>query len=93
MHAARIWFAAAILVCVGASPAIAQQAQSGNSMSFFVTSVSPGKGGNLGGLLGADRRCQMLATAAGAGNKTWHAYLSENGSAGHPTINHCFAVN
>jgi len=87
MHAARIWVAAAILVSGGASPAIAQQAQPGNSISFFVTSVGPGKGGNLGGLLGADRQCQMLATAAGAGSKTWHAYLSENGSAGHPTVN------
>ena len=43
--------------------------------------------GQSGGLLGADRHCQMLATAAGAGAKMWHAYLSENGSAGHPTIN------
>src|SRR5256885_2248284 len=79
--------------CVGAAligapgMASAQQAEPANSMSFFVTSVGPGKGGNLGGLLGADRHCQTLAMAAGAGNKTWHAYLSENGSAGHPTIN------
>src|SRR6266545_7239657 len=80
----RIWFAAVVLTCV-ASAAFAQQPA--NSMSFFVTSVGPGKGGNLGGLLGADRQCQMLATAAGAGSKTWHAYMSENGSAGHPTIN------
>jgi hypothetical protein len=87
MNAGRIWFAAAILMAVGSSPAMPQQAQPANSMSFFVTSVGPGRGGNLGGLLGADRQCQMLATAAGAGNKTWHAYLSENGSAGHPTIN------
>jgi hypothetical protein len=78
---------AAIAALSLASPALAQQAQPANSMSFFVTSVGPGKGGNLGGLLGADRHCQMLATAAGAGAKTWHAYLSENGSAGHPTIN------
>ena len=48
-----------------ASPVMAQQPQPPNSMSFFVTSVGPGKGGNLGGLLGADRHCQMLATAAG----------------------------
>src|SRR5262245_52579140 len=87
MNGGRIWFAAAILVAVGPSPALPQQAQPANSMSFFVTSVGPGRGGNLGGLLGADRHCQMLATAAGAGAKTWHAYLSENGSAGHPTIN------
>jgi hypothetical protein len=44
-------------------------------MSFFVTSANP-KGGNLGGLAGADQVCQGLAKAAGAGNKTWHAYLS-----------------
>ena len=45
-------------------------------MTFFVTSVSPGKGGDLGGLEGADRYCQSLAQAAGAGDRTWHAYLS-----------------
>jgi len=45
-------------------------------MSFFVTSVGPGKGGDLGGLEGADRHCQSLAQAAGAGNRTWRAYLS-----------------
>ena len=52
----------------------AVQAQSG--MSFFVTSAGPGKGADLGGLAGADRHCQALAAAAGAGNKTWRAYLS-----------------
>lgn len=45
-------------------------------MSFFVTSIGPGKGGDLGGLEGADRYCQTLAQAAGAGDRTWHAYLS-----------------
>jgi len=45
-------------------------------MSFFVTSANPGKGGNLGGLAGADAHCQSLAAAVGAGGKTWHAYLS-----------------
>jgi hypothetical protein len=45
------------------------------NMSFFVTSSNP-KGGNLGGLAGADAVCQALAKAAGAGNKTWRAYLS-----------------
>src|SRR5262245_2488802 len=86
MHATRIWFAAATIAGLAAT-ALAQQGQPANSMTFFVTSVGPGKGANLGGLLGADRHCQMLATPAGAGNKTWHAYLSENGSAGHPTVN------
>jgi len=59
-------------------PAFAQ----GAKMSFFVTSVNPGKGADLGGLPGADRHCQALATAAGAGGKTWHAYLSTTGAGG-----------
>jgi hypothetical protein len=46
------------------------------SMSFFVTSAGPGDGANLGGLDGADAQCQTLADAAGAGAKTWRAYLS-----------------
>lgn len=58
------------------SPAIAQQA----AMSFFVTSEGPGKGGDLGGLAGADAHCQRLAAAAGAGAKTWRAYLSTQGA-------------
>lgn len=45
-------------------------------MTFFVTSSGPGKGGDLGGLEGADQHCQSLAKAAGAGNHTWRAYLS-----------------
>jgi hypothetical protein len=45
-------------------------------MTFFVTSVGPGKGGDLGGLAGADAHCQALAKAAGAGNREWRAYLS-----------------
>ena len=56
-----------------------------SGMSFFVTSANPGKGGDLGGLAGADAHCQALATAAGAGGKTWRAYLSAqpvSGSAG-----------
>ena len=70
MNAGRIWFAAAILLAGATSPATARQPQPANSMTFFVSSVGPGKGGNLSGLLGADRHCQMLATAAGAGNNT-----------------------
>ncbi len=45
-------------------------------MGFFVTSTGMGKGGDLGGLAGADAHCQKLAAAAGAGNRTWRAYLS-----------------
>jgi hypothetical protein len=46
------------------------------SMSFFVTSVGSGKGADLGGLAGADAHCQRLASATGAGSKSWRAYLS-----------------
>src|SRR2546423_12034387 len=56
-------------------------------MSFFVTSAGLGNGANLGGLAGADRHCQALATAAGAGSKTWHAYLSTSAASGQPAVN------
>ncbi len=49
-------------------------------MTFFVTSVGMGKGADLGGLSGADKHCQELAQSAGAGAKTWHAYLSTQGA-------------
>jgi hypothetical protein len=48
-------------------------------MSFFVTSVGKGDGANLGGIAGADAHCQTLAAAAGAGDRTWHAYMSTQG--------------
>jgi hypothetical protein len=48
-------------------------------MSFFVTSVGKGKGANYGGINGADQHCQALAQAAGAGDRTWRAYLSTQG--------------
>jgi hypothetical protein len=60
---------AAALVITGA---LAQDER----MSFFITSAGPGDGANLGGLEGADAHCQSLAEAAGAGDKTWRAYLS-----------------
>lgn len=56
-------------------------------MSFFVTSVGLGKGGNLGGVKGADAHCQSLAAAAGAGDKTWRAYLSVTDLNGKGAIN------
>ena len=46
---------------------------------FFVTSSDSGNGGDLGGVAGADKRCQTLAAATGAGNRTWRAYLSTTG--------------
>jgi hypothetical protein len=50
------------------------------NMTFFITSTGSGKGADLGGLEGADRHCQTLAQAAGAGSKTWRAYLSTQGN-------------
>ncbi|MDB5730358.1 MAG: hypothetical protein JWQ03_253 [Variovorax sp.] len=56
-------------------------------MSFFVTSVNPGQGANFGGLAGADRYCQSLAAGAGAGNRTWRAYLSNSAMSDSPAVN------
>jgi hypothetical protein len=67
---------AAGLALFCAAPVMAQQA----NMTFFVTSHGPGKGADLGGLAGADAHCQALAASAGAGGKTWHAYLSTQGA-------------
>lgn len=53
-----------------------------SDMTFFVTSAGSGKGADLGGLAGADKHCQTLAAAAGAGYHTWRAYLSTTGSGG-----------
>ncbi len=51
-----------------------------DNFSFFITSENPGTGANFGGLAGADAHCQQLAAAAGAGAKTWRAYLSTSGA-------------
>src|SRR6266481_8236096 len=74
---------AALLSLAGAGVLQAQQ----NNMSFFVTSAGSGKGGDLGGLAGADAHCQALAQAAGAGGKTWRAYLSTNQAAQGGAVN------
>ena len=62
------------------------QAQSADT-SFFLTSNGIGNGGDLGGLAGADTHCQTLAQAAGAGGKTWRAYLSTQAADGQPAVN------
>jgi hypothetical protein len=55
-------------------------------MTFFVTSAGPGNGADLGGLAGADRHCQTLAAAVGAGDREWRAYLSTIATAGAPAV-------
>ncbi|MDA1323634.1 MAG: hypothetical protein O3C34_02710 [Proteobacteria bacterium] len=56
-------------------------------MTFFITSKSGPDGANFGGIQGADNHCKALATRAGAGNKTWRAYLSTQAAGGKPAIN------
>ncbi|MEJ6022873.1 hypothetical protein [Ramlibacter sp. PS4R-6] len=73
-----IGLAAAVSVIGVAGCAGMQSGPTG--MSFFVTSSNPGKGADFGGIAGADRFCQSLAQAAGAGNRTWRAYLSTQAS-------------
>ena len=76
--------AALAVLVLGTAGAV--QAQS-SSMSFFVTSAGSGKGADFGGLDGADKHCQSLAAAAGAGGKTWHAYLSTQAAGSTAAVN------
>ena len=79
------WAAAAVTVAVIAACGTMGGGKTG--MSFFVTSAGPGDGANLGGLAGADAQCQKLATAAGAGKRTWRAYLSQQPTPNVPGVN------
>lgn len=78
MQRKALWLAAAGAIGVVAGCATMQSGP--KEMTFFVTSVNPGKGGDLGGLEGADRHCETLAQAAGAGDRSWRAYLSTQAS-------------
>jgi hypothetical protein len=87
--------ATALAVLTASMVALAQQPPAGGGqppaqqqpMSFFVTSAGPGNGANLGGLAGADRHCQTLASGAGGGGKTWRAYLSASAAGGQTAVN------
>jgi hypothetical protein len=84
VHPMRWWIMALATLSLGlGAGAQAQQAD----MSFFITSVGPGNGADLGGLEGADAYCQQLAEAVGAGGKTWHAYLSTQEAGGEAAVN------
>jgi hypothetical protein len=72
------------LLALGAG---AQAAKTSSDMTFFVTSTGLGKGADLGGLAGADRHCQQLAAAVGAGKKQWRAYLSATAAGGAKAVN------
>src|SRR6478736_2583725 len=83
-------FGAGLLLALAGSSylAMAQQppAAPPQPMSFFITSAGSGKGADLGGIAGADRICQTLATAAGS-TKTFHAYLSQPAANGQAAVN------
>lgn len=76
----------AILMTLAVVSVQGQQAPA-QPMSFFITSVGLGNGANLGGLAGGDKHCQTLAQAAGAGNRTWRAYLSQTQAGDVPAVN------
>jgi hypothetical protein len=89
----NLLFAANVFAADAPAPAAAPTAAADvkkepqKPITFFVTSEGIGNGGDLGGLAGADAHCQKLSTAVGAGNKTWHAYLSTQALNGQPAIN------
>lgn len=87
-------FAGLVFVLAGSGAALAQQTQAPagpppvpHPIGFFVTSTTPAGSGNLGGLAGADKICQDLAASAGAGKRTWHAYLSTQTTQAAPAEN------
>ncbi|MDH5536047.1 MAG: hypothetical protein OEZ08_10825 [Betaproteobacteria bacterium] len=75
------------MVCSIGSASAQQPPPQFPDMTFFITSTGGGDGANFGGIEGADRHCQALATKAGAGGKTWRAYLSTQEADGKPAIN------
>ena len=77
----------ALLVGAGACAMPARIGTSSSNMSFFITSNGPGLGADLGGLAGADEYCRKLAESAGAGDRTWRAYLSTQARDGQPAVN------
>ena len=85
MSKAKFISAAIMVFTLGLLPIFAQNADP--QMSFFIVSSGPGNGADLGGLAGADGRCQMLARSVGVGNRTWRAYLSATASGGQAAVN------
>ena len=79
--------AAGFLIAALPAQVLAQQDQEPEPMGFFITSVGPGDGADLGGIEGADAHCQSLAVAAGAGGRTWRAYLSTQAAGGRAAVN------
>jgi hypothetical protein len=80
-------FVSAALMALGSTVHAQPAPPQAPNMTFFVVSAGPGKGADLGGLEGADRACQTLAQGAGAGSKTWRAYLSTQAAGGAQAVN------
>lgn len=78
----RLLLICASILLLSTAGSYSTSAQSSVAMSFFLTSAGPGDGANIGGLAGADRHCQALAEAVGAGSSDWVAYLSTTGAGG-----------
>jgi hypothetical protein len=83
-----LYLVASLPLClIGYADDASAQQSGASAMTFFITSAGSGKGADLGGLAGADQQCQTLASAAGAGNRTWRAYLSTSAAGGQPAVN------
>lgn len=83
-----------ILISILSQTAFAQMGTMGSrpepeplELGFFVTSVGPGNGADLGGLEGADAHCQKLAESVDAGDRTWRAFLSTQATDETPAVN------
>ena len=85
MSKTQFLFVTTMVFALGLLPVFAQNADP--RMSFFLVSSGAGNGADLGGLTGADQRCQMLARAVGVGDRTWRAYLSTTASGGQAAVN------
>ena len=79
--------AAGFLITALPPQVLAQQNQQPEPMGFFISSVGPGEGADLGGIEGADAHCQSLAEAVGTGDRGWSAYLSTQAAGGRAAIN------
>ncbi|MCA1585105.1 MAG: hypothetical protein LC791_10165 [Acidobacteria bacterium] len=86
MNTTRVMTVTALAAAIALGTGHSAGAQQAPTMTFFITSAGPGQGANLGGVAGADKHCQTLAQSAGAGGRTWRAYLSADAAGGQPAV-------
>ncbi len=87
MKSSSVFIVFASLALLSAPDIQGQDYTADENMSFFLTSVGPGNGADLGGLEGADGYCQMLAEAVGSQDKSWYAYLSAHATEDGDAVN------